>query len=318
LQVPPASTSPEFVATLHLEDAKLLISLCLQGKLYEVEKWIAEGKSLHVPPECKATPLRVALERGFHSLVELLARNDSGQKVKNDALIEAVSLRNMEFVQVLLNHGAQISCVPFSHVLLNWDPVLIRFFLDRGADFITGWPFTEAFTTKIRTSLRPFLECKRNHPDLAHDLQKQADSALRYFCDAGNEKWVSLMLWGHSRGLAAGTQPEGYAVAIQIRETLRVIADHGVEIQRLRVREIGVRDWRWRGGPISGKQSTQARRIVARAEVVVVRFGVALLAFEFVILSATAIDVAFTAERIKIRVIAKAGLTGLDHGSRTA
>jgi hypothetical protein len=31
LQALPASTSPEFVATLHLEDAKLLISLCLQA-----------------------------------------------------------------------------------------------------------------------------------------------------------------------------------------------------------------------------------------------------------------------------------------------
>jgi ankyrin repeat protein len=201
------STAQETAAVLSLADAKLLITLCLEGKLYAVEKWIAEGKSLHVPPECRSTPLQIGIERGFHSLVELLARNDSGQKAKNDALIDAVSLRNLEFVELLLNHGAEISCVPFSHVLLNWDPTLIRFFLDRGADFIAGAPFTEAFTAKIRTALRPFLECKRNHPEFTRELQQQADSALRYFCDADNEKWVSLMLWVGADPRSSGPSP---------------------------------------------------------------------------------------------------------------
>ena len=61
---------------LSLSDAKLLIGLCHRGKLYEIEKWISDGKSLHLPPECKTTPLQVALDCGFHSLVELLARNE--------------------------------------------------------------------------------------------------------------------------------------------------------------------------------------------------------------------------------------------------
>jgi len=176
-------------------DAKQLMDLCQQGKLYEIEEWIGAGKSLQVPPECKTTPLQIAMDRGFHSLVVLLARSDVGQKAKNDALLRAVSTRNLEFVELLLKHAADFSSVPFSDVLLSWDPSLIRFFLERGADFITGAPFAKAFAAKVRTALRPFLECTRNHPEAATELQKQADAALRYFCDAGNEKWVSLMLW---------------------------------------------------------------------------------------------------------------------------
>lgn len=61
------------LAILSLSDAKLLVGLCHQGKLYEIEKWISDGKSLHLAPECKTTPLQVALDCGFHSLVELLA-----------------------------------------------------------------------------------------------------------------------------------------------------------------------------------------------------------------------------------------------------
>ena len=145
------TTLNEDSAVLSLEDAKLLATLCQQAKLYKVEEWIASGKSLVVPPECKTTPLEIALDRGFHSLVELLARNDCGQEAKNDSLLDAVSKRSLEFIELLVNHGADLSSVPFSHVLLSWDPTISRFFLERGADFITGAPFTEAFTAKIRT-----------------------------------------------------------------------------------------------------------------------------------------------------------------------
>jgi hypothetical protein len=201
------STSNDASVLLNLPEAELLITLCQKGKLYEVEKWIRAGKSLRVPPECRTTPLRIALEHGFHSLVELLAGNDVGQEAKNQALSDAVTHRNTEFVELLLKLGADISSVPFSEVLLSWDPNLIRFFLVRGADFVTGAPFAVAFTAKIRTALGPFMECKRSHPEVTRELQAQADSALRYFCDSGSEKWVSLMVWAGANPRTPGPMP---------------------------------------------------------------------------------------------------------------
>jgi hypothetical protein len=215
------STSNDGSGLLDLPDAELLITLCQKGRLYEVENWIATGKSLRVPPESKTTPLRIALERGFHSLVELLARNDVGQEAKNQALLDAVTHRNFEFVELLLKLGADISSVPFSDVLVSWDPKLIRFFLSRGADFITESPFAEAFTAKVRTALGPFMECRRSHPEFAHELQAQADSALRYFCRSGSEKWVSLMVWAGANPRIPGPMPgepddsENYTTAIE-------------------------------------------------------------------------------------------------------
>jgi Ankyrin repeats (many copies) len=198
------TSSLEIPEALTSEEAKMLVSLCYQGKLYEIEKWISSGKSLHVPRECKRAPLQIALDQGFHSLVELLARNDVGQNAKNEALADAVSKRHLEFVQLLFRHRAEIFTVPFSQVLLSWDPTIIRFFLDHGADFISGSPFAEAFGARIRTALRPFMECKQMHPELAPQLQDQADSALRYFCREGNLKWISLMLWVGANPRAAG------------------------------------------------------------------------------------------------------------------
>ena len=77
-------------------------------------------------------------------------------------------------------------------MLLLWDPTIIRYFLDHGPDFITDSPFAIAFREKIRTALRPLRECKQRYPDLAPQLQEQADQALRHFCFNGDLKWVSL------------------------------------------------------------------------------------------------------------------------------
>lgn len=186
------------------EEAKRFVGLCRAGKLYEIEDWIKSGKPLQVTAEFKSTPLQIAIDRGFHSLIELLARNETCQEVLNGGLAEAVSLRQMELIQLLLKHGAEIRAVPLIEVLEAWDPAIIRFFLERGADAVSGAPFARAFASRVRTTLRPFVEYRRAHPELAHELQKQADMALRYFCREGNLKWVSLMLWAGADPRVAG------------------------------------------------------------------------------------------------------------------
>jgi len=211
----------ETPTTLSLAEAKQLLEYAEQGRLYEIAAWIRAGNSLQVPAECKTTPLRIAIDRGFHSLVVLLARNDVGQRAKDDALWRAVTRGNLELIELLLNHGAELSSIPFSEVLLNWKPSVIQFFLVHGADIVTDAPFTRAFVARIRTALRPYLDCKRNHPELAAELQKQADAALRHFCSEGNEKWISLMLWlgadPRTEGPTPGdpAEPEYYTTALR-------------------------------------------------------------------------------------------------------
>ena len=191
--------------TLTEEDAKLLLGLCRSGKLYEVERWIAAGRSIRTPGSFKKGPLDIAVEQGFHSLVELLARNECEASVKNDALALAVAKKRLDLVQVLISLGAEIKAVPFADVLLTWDPAMIRFFLDNGADVITRAPFAVAFAERIRTSLPPFVEPKKAHPELTDQLQQQADRALRYtFAREGDLKWVSLMLWAGADPYNAG------------------------------------------------------------------------------------------------------------------
>lgn len=175
-----------------------LIRLCRTGRLYDIEKWIADGKSLEVRAARRGRQkslLQIAVDTGFHSLVELIAKNETRQESKNAALADAVSLRRMALIELLVANGGDIKSVPFIDVLLTWEPNMIRFFLERGSDPVEGRPFAEAFRSKIRTALRAYLDCKRAHPELAVQLQEQLDCALRYFCGEGDLKWVSLLMW---------------------------------------------------------------------------------------------------------------------------
>jgi hypothetical protein len=193
-------------------EAKQLIALCRAGRLYEVERWIDEGRSLDISAATKRgrkrNLLEIAMESGFHSMVELLAKRGSDEPSKNAALAQAVSLHRLDLVELLVQHGADINSINLADVLLNWEPRMIRFFLDRGADPIQGRPFAVAFGARIRTALRPFLECKESHPELAPQLQEQLDCALRHFCAEGDLKWVSLLRWAggdpRSRGPSLG------------------------------------------------------------------------------------------------------------------
>jgi hypothetical protein len=198
--------------TLSPEESRDLIRLCQSGRLYAIRDWISAGKSLRTAPEIRKTVLSVAIKTGFHSLVALIAPQET-QEAKNQGLADAVRQKRLDLVELLVACGAEIKAVPFTDVLLGWEPPIIQFFIDNGADVITGSPFAVAFDEKIRTALRSFLECKRRYPELANALQEQADRALRKFAYDGDLKWVSLMMWAgadpRSRGLTLGDEHFG-------------------------------------------------------------------------------------------------------------
>ena len=158
----------DVTAPLSSAESKELIRLCETGRLYEVEAWVAAGKSLKTSPDIRKTPLGVALSTGFHSLVEFLLRNEESQQAKNDALRWAVQWDRPAFVELAVVYGADTNAVPFLDVLMTGDRGLAAFFLERGADPLTDYPFARAFhELKAKTTLGSYLDCRRNRPDLA-------------------------------------------------------------------------------------------------------------------------------------------------------
>src|SRR5262245_30230810 len=56
--------------------------LCRAGKLYGIERWISAGKPIVIDSSLRKTALLTAVETGFQSLVELLARHEPRQEQK--------------------------------------------------------------------------------------------------------------------------------------------------------------------------------------------------------------------------------------------
>jgi len=198
------------------EDAEHVLRLCREGRLFELQRWVEEGKPLTFPGNYRRGPLHVALDVGFHSLVEFLLQHERDQAVKDEALKDACWRNQRAAMFLALKYGANIGAVRFQDVIETWDRELVKVFIEQGADPVTDAPFARAFKGRVKAALGSFLDCRRARPELAEALQEQADMALRQACHDEDLKWVSLLMWlganPRSKGVATDDLDDRYAL----------------------------------------------------------------------------------------------------------
>lgn len=193
------------------DEIKPLIDLCKAGRLFDVQNWIADGKPINPPPPPekgarKKCPLQVSIDKGFHSLVQVLL--ESGAIVQDgsfNALELVLDNRRLDLIKLLVAHGADVRSVDMTRVFDSWDPAIMEYFIDQGADVETGYPLAEALCCKIRTVLGVF----KRHKDRFSSFQDQVNMALRHHCMEGDLKWVSLLLWAGADPFARGPDSPG-------------------------------------------------------------------------------------------------------------
>ena len=181
--------------TLSLEESRELLVLIKTGNLGLVEDWIRAGKSIRVHPKNRHEPLHLAVRKGFFSLVELLARHTTDQKLKDEVLVHAVRRQRFDQVKMLVDLGANPRSVPLADVLCAWDPEMMRYFLARGTELFADDALAYALTSGIEAALGFYMDCRRNHPEWAADLKQQLSTALAVYCREGNEEWVARLMW---------------------------------------------------------------------------------------------------------------------------
>src|SRR4029453_6421896 len=107
-----SSTDGRQGATNQVEELQEPHLLCKQGMLYEVERWIHDGRPIQsvadVPTRgAYRSALDIALETGQHSLCVLLLR--SGYRLeleRHSPLNVALGKRRWDLTDLLLEHGA--------------------------------------------------------------------------------------------------------------------------------------------------------------------------------------------------------------------
>ena len=110
---------------------KELLRLCRAGRLYEEEVDRCGQAAGHACREAQNPPSSCSRDR-VSQPSELIARHKV-QASKNAAPSkDAMSIRRLDFVKLLVENGAQITSVPFADVLLNGNSNLIRFFFHYG------------------------------------------------------------------------------------------------------------------------------------------------------------------------------------------
>ncbi|HKJ86964.1 MAG TPA: hypothetical protein VKA48_00400, partial [Gammaproteobacteria bacterium] len=93
-------------------DLKALHQLCRQARVYEVERWIAEGRPLQLAQGAASkrrapSALEIALEKGQHALVLLLLCNGYDPNLEEYSPLDlALQSRSWDLLDLLLAWGA--------------------------------------------------------------------------------------------------------------------------------------------------------------------------------------------------------------------
>ena len=81
-----------------------------------------------------------------------------------NALEQALSNRRLDLIKLLVENGAGVRSVDMVWVFESWDPAIMEYFIDQGADVETDYPLAAALCWKIRTALGVFKRHKDQFP----------------------------------------------------------------------------------------------------------------------------------------------------------
>jgi hypothetical protein len=191
-----------------------LLGLCKEGRLYEVELWIREGRPLQVATaggrangRSVSTPLDIALETKNHALVLLLLCNGYDPNLEYHSPLDlALRARRWDLLDVLLDWGANPHQVDRADLFGTYRSDLFERFRDLGVDLTEGHEMADALAH--HTSHKPLFGFAKRHRHHSPGIQGELNIALAHHAGEGNEKGVALCLW-------AGADPHAHADSLR-------------------------------------------------------------------------------------------------------
>ena len=172
--------------------------LCREGRLYEVEYWLAQGKPVQAVESAggraRNTALQIALERDNHSLVVLLLANGYDLDIEPQSPVD-IALRNRrwDYVDLLLEYGADPRRLDTQVLFDTYNSQLFERFWTLGVDLTSGHGI--AYALAEHTSNKPLFGFVKRHRANDPTFQTELDIALAYHAGEGNEKGALLCLW---------------------------------------------------------------------------------------------------------------------------
>lgn len=183
----------------HVERLQELYRLCQEGRLYEVQDWIQQGRILQLPHVAAnssrhKSALEIALDTGQHSLCQLLLRSGYQPNEGNRSPFNiAIKKRRRDLVDLLFEFGADPQRIELWMLFDSYDSELFERFLAAGVDLtrdhVMGHHLAE------HTSNKPLFGFAKRYREGYPAIQTELDMALGDHAQEGNEKGVLLCLW---------------------------------------------------------------------------------------------------------------------------
>jgi len=197
------------------EDIRPLRQMCREGRLYDADRWIAEGKPIQLAPDVipkgtrQKTALQIAIESGQHSLASLLLSSGYRLELERYAPLDmALQARRWDLFDLLLGWGADLHSTDVYTVLNTYNVDLYERFRAAGYDLTERHEMGAILGHG--TSNRPLLGFVKRHRSEEAKIQTELNIALCCHVRAGNERGVNLCLW-------AGADPHAPAPDPQLR-----------------------------------------------------------------------------------------------------
>jgi hypothetical protein len=185
--------------TTELADLVELHQLCQEGRLYEAEQWVRQGRPLQIAAGVElgrrrfVCALDIVIEAGNHSLALLLLSNGLDPNLSPDSPLDiALRSRRWDLVDLLLEWGADPERVDLEELFGTYRSELFQRFWDLGVDLTERHELAE-FLIDHQGAKPLFGFAKRHREDPR--IQQELNVALAYHAAAGNDKGTSLCLW---------------------------------------------------------------------------------------------------------------------------
>ncbi len=177
-----------------------LIGACKEGRLYDVERWIAAGRLLQLDPSTddrirrKPTAMSISIASGALDLTRLLLCNGYRAEHEMDSpLNAALERRRWDLLHLLLDWGADPACADVWRVLDSYDRSIFELFWDLGVDLSDGNTLAIALAESTRN--RPLYGFVKNYRERDPRIQQALDIALGSAINEDNDKAVSFCFW---------------------------------------------------------------------------------------------------------------------------
>ncbi len=174
--------------------ARELLNLVQTGRLFDFQKWVAEGNPLEfLEYEEQPVLLLRAITTGFHSMLELVLKSAKWSADDlTQGLDEALRQRRGDLVEVLLEAGAPIQNVDFEELCRLMHVPLMKKYLLAGGDPGKHNAFTYALShTKAKPLLGFYKQMRGEYPS----LDDQAALALYQAVSDKSVRWICLLIW---------------------------------------------------------------------------------------------------------------------------